>query len=223
MSVWSSDLLSGGVETRPPPSRRQVVDHLGLVAGMCDALGIGAVMDHAPRQPPETRLVTVGHAVKALVLNGLGVVHQQRDLVPLLLPHQPTPRLIAPELDAPPLHDDTLGRAFETLDDSGVTDLSRRVAVPAVPRLGLTPRCAPLDRTRFHVDGRDQRAEEPAAHVRHLTRGSSREHRPDLTHVRRDVLVEHQAGLPLLRPPLRGQTSDAQAFGDVVTAPMAQR
>ena len=54
----------------PPPYRRQVLDHLGLVAGLCDALGMGTVMDHATRQHPETRLVTVGNAVKAMVLNG---------------------------------------------------------------------------------------------------------------------------------------------------------
>ena len=30
------------------PSRRHVVDHLGLVAGMVDALGLGDVRDRAP-------------------------------------------------------------------------------------------------------------------------------------------------------------------------------
>ena len=38
-----------------------------------------------------------------------------------------------------------------------------------------------------------------------------------------DVLVEHQAGLPRRRPPLRGQTSDALECRPVVTAPLAPR
>ena len=67
----------------PQPYRSQVLDHLGLVAGMFDELGIGAVIDQATRQNPETRMVTVGNAVKAMILNGLGLVNQQLYLVPL--------------------------------------------------------------------------------------------------------------------------------------------
>jgi transposase len=80
----------------PQPYRSQVLDHLGLVAGMFDELGIGAVIDQATRQNPETRMVTVGNAVKAMILNGLGLVNQQLYLVPLFFQHQPTHRLIAP-------------------------------------------------------------------------------------------------------------------------------
>jgi transposase len=198
------------------------LDHLGLVAGMFDALGIGTVIDHATRPNPETRLVTVGHAVKAMVLNGLGFVHQPLYLVPLCVQHTPTHRLIAPEIEAPHLNDDTLGRALDTLYDDGVPELYSLVAVTAAQRLGLPPRFAPLDRTRVHVDGRDNSAEEPEAQVRHITRGDSREHRPDRNHVRLDLLVEHQAGIPLLMKPLSGNTSDASDFGQVVTEHLAQ-
>jgi hypothetical protein len=56
----------------PQSYRSQSLDHLGLVAGMFDELCIGAVIDHAIRQNPETRRVTVGNAVKAMVLNCSG-------------------------------------------------------------------------------------------------------------------------------------------------------
>ena len=120
----------------PQPYRRQVLDHLGLVAGMFDELGIGAVIDHTTRQNPEARVVTVGQAVKARVLNGVGVVNHQRSLVPLFFQHNPTPRLIAPAIEAPHLNDDTLGRALDTLYDYGVTELYSLVAVTAVHRVG---------------------------------------------------------------------------------------
>jgi transposase len=206
----------------PQPYRSQVLDHLGLVAGMFDELGIGAVIDQATRQTPKTRLVTVGNAVKAMVLNGLGFANQQLYLVPLFFQHKPTHRLIAPEIDAPHLNDDTLGRALDTLYAYGVTELYSLVAVTAVQRLGLTPRLAHLDSTSFHVDGRYNSAEEPDANVIHITRGYSRDHRPDLNQVMLDLLVEHQAGIPLLMKPLSGNTSDANDFGDVVTAHIAQ-
>ena len=62
----------------PQSYRRQSLDHLGLVAGMFDERGIVDVIDQATGQNPETRIVTVGNAAKAMVLNGLGVVNQQR-------------------------------------------------------------------------------------------------------------------------------------------------
>ena len=206
----------------PQLYRSQVLDHLGLVAGMFEELGISAVIDQATQQNPETRMVTVGNAVKAMILNGLGFVNQQRYLVPLFFPHKPTHRLIAPGIEAQHLNDDTLGRALDTLYGDGVTALYSLVAVTAAHRLRLTPRFAHLDSTSFHVDGRYNSAEEPDAHVIHITRGYSRDHRPDLNQVMLDLMVEHQAGIPLLMQPLSGNTSDATDFGDVVTAHIAQ-
>jgi len=56
-----------------PPYRSQVLDHLGLVAGMFDELGMGDILDRATQHNPEMRDLTVGEAVKAMVLNGLGL------------------------------------------------------------------------------------------------------------------------------------------------------
>jgi len=58
------------------PYRSQVLDHLGLVAGMFDELSLGDVIDRATQQNPEMRDLTVGEAVKAMVLNGLGFINQ---------------------------------------------------------------------------------------------------------------------------------------------------
>ena len=91
----------------PPPSRSQSLAPLGLVAGMFDALGMANVIDRATQHNPGRRMVTVGHAVKAMVLNGLGVVNQQLDLVPRFVHHKPTQRLMAPGIEAKHLNDDT--------------------------------------------------------------------------------------------------------------------
>jgi transposase len=80
---------------------------------------------------------------------------------------------------------------------------------------------AHLDRPSFHVDGRYKSDEAPEAQVIHLTRGYSREHRPALNHVRLDLMVEHQAGIPVLMQPLSGNSSDTRDFGQVVREHMA--
>jgi transposase len=172
--------------------------------------------------PGQTQRPTWGHAVKAMILNGLGFVNQRLSLVPLSCQHKPTHRLIALGIEAQPRQDAMLRRALDTLDDYGVTELYRLIAVTAAPRLGVTPRFAHLDSPSVHVDGRDNSTEEPDAHIIHIRRSDSRDHRPNLTQVLLNLIVEHQAGLPLLMKPLSGTTSRASAFGQVVSAPIAQ-
>jgi transposase len=96
------------------------------------------------------------------------------------------------------------------------------MAATAAQRLRLAPRFAHLDTTSFHVDGRSHSEEEPDEQVVHLTRGHSRDHRPDLNHVMLELIVEHQAGLPILMKPLSGNRSDAQAVGHVIQEHIAQ-
>jgi transposase len=205
-----------------PTYHSQVLDHLGLVAGMFDELGIGDALDHATHQNPEMRDLTVGEAVKAMVLNGLGFINQALYLVPRFFQNKPTSRLISPRVAPTQLNDDALGRALDTLYAYGVTELYSVIAATAAERLGLTPRLAHLDSTSFHVDGRYNSDEEPAEQVVHITRGYSRDHRPDLNQVMLELIVEHQAGIPLLMKPLSGNSSDAHDFGEVVCAHVNQ-
>jgi transposase len=201
-----------------PAYRRQVLDHLGLVAGMFDELGLGDVIDHATHQHPELRDLALGEAVNAMVLNGLGLINQALSLVPRFFQHKPTDRLVSPRMAPEQLNDDALGRAVETLSAYGVTELYSLMAATAAERLGLAPRFGHLDRTSVHVEGRDNSDEEPEAQVVHITRGYSRDHRPDLNHVMLELIVEHQAGIPLLMKPLSGNRRDADDFGEAVRA-----
>jgi transposase len=57
---------------------------------------------------------TVGEALKALVLNGLGFVNHALSRVPRFFQNQPTSRLMAPRVTPARLHEDALGRALET-------------------------------------------------------------------------------------------------------------
>lgn len=205
-----------------PAYRSQVLDHLGLVAGMFDELGMGDVIDQATHQNPELRDLTVGEAVKAMVLNGLGCINQALYLVPRFFQNKPTYRLVSPRITPEQLNDDALGRALETLYTYGVTELYSLIAATAAEHLGLAPRFGHLDSTSFHVDGRYNSAEEPEAQVVHITRGYSRDHRPDLNQVMLELMVEHQAGIPILMKPLSGNSSDAQDFGEAVRAHMQQ-
>jgi transposase len=205
-----------------PTYRSQVLDHLGLVAGMFDELSIGDIMDQATQQNPEMRDLTVGEAVKAMVLHGVGCINHALYLVPRFFQNKPTSRLISPRVAPEQLNDDALQRALDTLYDYGVTELYGLIAATAAKRLGLSPTYTHLDRTSFHVDGRYNSDEPPSEQVVHMTKGDSRDHRPDLNQVMLELIVEHQAGIPVLMKPLSGHSSDPQAFGQVIHADIDQ-
>src|SRR5262244_1526897 len=78
--------------------------------------------------------------------------------------------------------------------------------------LGLTRTFSHLDTTSFHVDGRYNSAQPPDEQVVHITQGYSRDHRPDLNQVMLELVVEHQAGIPVLMQPLSGSPFNMVIF-----------
>ena len=145
----------------------------------------------------------------------------QTALVSRFFHNKPTDRLLSPRVAPAQLNDDALGRALDTLSHSGVTALSSLIAVRAAKGLGLAPTFVHLDTTSFHVDGPYTSDKPPDEQVVHITRGYSRDHRPDLNQVMLELLVEHQAGMPILMKPLSGNSSDGQEFGPLVKEHMA--
>jgi transposase len=201
----------------------KILDHLGLVATMFDELELGTVIDQRIAQDSTQRHVSVGQAVKAMVLNGLGFVNQRLYLVPHFFDTKPTERLVGEGILPQHLNDDTLGRALDALFEAGVTEIFRDLAAHAASRLGLQTRLAHLDATSFHVDGLyNSQDDEPEEGVIHVRQGYSRDHRPELNQVIINLMVENRTGIPLLMQPLSGNTSDAASFPALIKAHLAQ-
>jgi transposase len=76
----------------PPHYSSQALNHLGLVAGMYDELGLGELIDQVLVQDDASRTVSLGQAVKAMVLNGLGFAHRALYLTPLFFKDKPVER-----------------------------------------------------------------------------------------------------------------------------------
>ncbi len=208
--------------TMAPRYESRNLGHLGLVAGIFDELGIGEAIDRLIPQDREKRVVSVGQAVKALVLDGLGFVNQRLYRVPHFFQDKLTEQLVGAGIRPEHLNDDVTGRALERLYEHGVTTVYARLASQAVRRLGLTPRFGHLDTTSFHVDGQYNSDTPPAAGVIHLTRGYSRDHRPDLNQVVLELIAENQAGIPLWMEPLSGNGDDKTSLRATVKAHLGQ-
>lgn len=98
----------------------KTIEHLGLVSGMVDELGITEVIDEVIDQDFEQRQVTVGQAVKAMILNGLGFANRRLYLTAHFFENKPTDRLLGEGITAEVLNDDTLGKALDKLHTYGV-------------------------------------------------------------------------------------------------------
>jgi transposase len=201
----------------PTDYSSKTLDHLGLVAGMYDELCIGEKIDQIIPQDMSMRKVSIGQAVKAMVVNGLGFANHRLYLVPRFFENKPTERLIGKGILPEHLNDDTLGRALDALFETGPTEIFSILSQEAVNRLGFkSPKFGHLDTTSFHVDGRYDNEQESDEGVIQITPGYSRDHRPDLNQVGLELIVESKAGLPLLMRPLSGNTSDKTAFNQFI-------
>ena len=74
------------------------LDHLGIVAGVCQEIGLAAWLDS---QDPENRQqVSVGTATVAMILNGLGFSNRQMYLVPQYFANKPVEHLLGAGIKA---------------------------------------------------------------------------------------------------------------------------
>lgn len=153
----------------------KALDHLGLVSGMYDELGLGVRIDELVQLDKTRRDVSIGTLCKALVLNGLGFTQRTLYMVSTFFEGKPVATLLSEGIEASQLNDSVLGRALDDLHAYGCTKLFSQLTPLVCERLALTPRFAHMDSTDFHLDGQynaDQPPEE-GSQVLHLTKGYS--------------------------------------------------
>ena len=199
------------------------LDHLGLIAGMVDELGLVELIDTVVKQDHTQRQVSVGLCVKAMILNGLGFVNRALYLMPHFFKDKPVERLLGSGMQAEYFNDDALGRTLDAIYAYDPEALYGQLAAQAVKRLGLSCKVGHIDTSSFHVDGvynSDQ--EDVPEGVIHITQGYSRDHRPDLNQVILQLICEHQSGIPLWMDALSGNSSDKASFRQTLNAHLEQ-
>jgi transposase len=202
----------------------KTIEHLGLVAGMYDELGVGELIDQLIPQDFEQRQVTIGQAVKAMVLNGLGFANRRLYLTPHFFANKPTEHLLGEGVTPEVLNDDTLGKALDALYDYGVSELYSLIAARAVTRLKLKPKVGHQDITSFHVDGEYNSDDPPNPDegIVHITRGYSRDGKPELNQVALELIHEHKASLPVAMQVLDGNQNDNKTMSNSVSTHIEQ-
>jgi transposase len=213
------------------------LDHLGIVAGVCREAGIAAWLD---TQAGESRRgVSVGTAVVAMILNGLGFSNRQLYLVPQFFANKPVEHLLGERITADMLNDDVLARTLDWIYEHDPTTLFAGLALQARRRFGLKAEHLHIDTTSFSVHGqylaegktrpetieegqtKPETIEEEAIPIA-ITYGYSRDHRADLKQWMLGLATTHDGDIPIFMRPLDGNSSDKESLSAIVTDVMTQ-
>lgn len=197
----------------------QRLDHLGIVAGICQQIGLVEQID--TYVGATGRKVSVGEAVQAMVLNALGFVGRALYLTPEFFDNKPVDLLIREGLIAGDLNDDSLGRALDMLYKVGITQVFFCVASHALNVFGIEYDFVHLDNTSFSLEGDYEIPSEDPKAVR-VTHGYSRDHRPDLKQVIVSLICSYQSSIPIWLQALDGNRADKESFPGIIQSYVSQ-
>ena len=98
-------------------------------------------------------IISAGVAVKAMILNGLGLVSAPLYLFEKFFVGKATQHLLGEGIEPEHLNDDRLGRVLDQLFEVGLTPLFLKVALSAASQFGVNQDSLHLDSSSFHVHG----------------------------------------------------------------------
>lgn len=218
-----------------PEIQVQDIDHLGIVAGIVDEIGLVEQVDGLLGRHPQ-EVVSLGHVLKAMILNGLGFLSAPLYLFSQFFEGKATAHLLGEGIEAEHLNDDRLGRALDRFYAYGVTKLFTTIALEAARKFGVETGRVHLDSSSMSVEGQyiEDRAtpeegeakegkgegEEPqesteAGPIR-ITYGYSKDRRPDLKQFLLDTICSGDGDVPLYLRVADGNEADEVGFRQVM-------
>lgn len=130
----------------------QNLDHLGIIAGLVDELEIvEQINQHLGEDPRE--LISPGIAVKAMFLNGLGLVSAPLYLFEQFFVGKATEHLLGKGVLAEHLNDHRLGRVLDALYLGELSQLFMAICLRATRKFGVERKSAHFDSTSLAVEG----------------------------------------------------------------------
>ena len=188
------------------------IDHLGLVAGLIDEIGIERKINELLGEQIAEK-VTAGQVVKGMILNGLGLVSSPLYLFSRFFEGKAIEPLIGPGTKAEYFNDDRLGRVLDKLYRKGLNEVFVSGVLEAVKIYQLELGTVHLDSSSFSVQGEyETTTEELEPRVVNITYGYSRDHRPDLKQFLMELICTGDGDVPLWMRIGDGNESDQKRF-----------
>lgn len=221
----------------------QDIDHLGLIAGIVDEIGIVEIIDQEIGTDVREK-VSAGQVVKAMIINCMGFLSAPLYLFSQFFLGKATEHLIGVGVKAEYLNDSRLGRVLDQIYEYGVTFLFMKIACVMAQRFEIKTKNVHLDGTSISVQGkylqlREEKVEQSSSVEELLdpacaevdgqinevdpeivpitiTHGYSRDHRPDLKQYTLNLLTAEEEGIPLFLQLGDGNELEQNAFAKMI-------
>ncbi len=208
------------------------IDHLGIVAGIIDSIGLVEIINDLIGQELGEK-VSAGHVVKAMILNGLGMVSQPLYMFRKFFENIACEHLIGSGVKAEHLNDDKLGRVMDKLFLKGLDTIFLAISLVAVKILEISLNTSHLDSSSFHVHGEyksslpevifkssgdfqfPEESEIKSLEAINITYGYSRDHRPDLKQFIMQLICSGDGDIPIFLKSASGNQVDSTCFGEI--------
>ncbi|MEM9009524.1 MAG: IS1634 family transposase [Cyanobacteria bacterium P01_F01_bin.86] len=220
----------------------QDIDHLGVIAGIVDEIGIVEIINRLLGTHPLEK-ISAGHVVKAMILNCLGFLTAPLYLFNQFFVGKATEHLIGQGVKPEHLNDSRIGRVLEQLYEKGLTSVFVEIALAAVKRFGVSTKQVHLDGSSICVQGEylsdqaktnslemaspeqsgehqelvEAETEENAEPVPiKITHGYSRDYRPDLKQFTLALITSGDGDVPLYFRVGNGNDAEQAIFTEVI-------
>lgn len=200
---------------KAPSVEAKDIDHLGIVAGIIDEIGLVEEVDYKLGTHSQQRLSS-GQVLKAMILNGLGFVSAPMYLFEEFFTGKATGHLLGEGIEPSHLNDDRLGRVLDKLYEADLSELFVSIAAKAADRYGVAKDSVALDATSFHLHGHYEVGEEAEPEAIRISRGYSRDHRPDLKQFVVDLMSTADGGVPVFMRVADGNEADQAMFAELL-------
>lgn len=199
----------------------QNLDHLGIIAGLVDELEIVEQINQSLGEDLRER-ISSGVVVKAMILNGLGMVSSPLYLFEQFFVGKATAHLLGEGVLAEHLNDDRLGRVLDALYLGGLSQMFAAICMVAVGKFGIKRQSAHFDATSLSVEGEylsaPRVAEGSAPVPMTISYGYSRDRRPDLKQFVMNLVCWNDGDIPAFIELADGNQSDKVRFAGLMQA-----
>lgn len=206
------------------------IDHLGIVAGIVDAIGLVEIINNLIGLEPEEK-ISAGHVVKAMIINGLGCISQPLYMFPKFFESIACEHLIGAGVKPEYLNDDKLGRVMDKLFMKGLDTIFLAISLQAVNKFQVSLGTSHLDSSSMHVHGEynvklpevifengeseNSLIKKESAQAINITYGYSRDHRPDLKQFLVELICSGDGDIPIYFKSASGNQTDSSSFAQI--------